>query len=128
MNWVYCIAFVGDRFAMVFNPKREGWEMPGGRVEPGESAEQAAVREVREECGCDFLPVSIRPRRDGVVFYGRLACLAGSRGGGELRWDLFESLPENLAFAREEYDEVLAWAEAENRASKVQRGGFSSSL
>jgi 8-oxo-dGTP pyrophosphatase MutT (NUDIX family) len=27
------------------------WQLPKGRIEPGESAEQAAVREVREETG-----------------------------------------------------------------------------
>ena len=28
------------------------WELPGGKVEPGESPAEAAVREVREELGC----------------------------------------------------------------------------
>jgi 8-oxo-dGTP diphosphatase len=32
---------------------RGGWELPGGRVDPGETSQEAVVREVREELGCD---------------------------------------------------------------------------
>ena len=31
------------------------WEFPGGKVEPGEGAAAAIVREIREELGCDIV-------------------------------------------------------------------------
>ncbi|MCP3026503.1 NUDIX hydrolase [Halobacillus sp. A5] len=35
---------------LIKGPKR-GWEMPGGQVEEEEPLQEAAVREVKEECG-----------------------------------------------------------------------------
>lgn len=40
-----------DRFLLVKSPYKSHWDLPGGMVDPGESAVQAAFREVTEELG-----------------------------------------------------------------------------
>lgn len=47
---VIVAAFDGSRWLMTVHPER-GLEWPGGKAEPGETIEQAAVREVYEETG-----------------------------------------------------------------------------
>jgi 8-oxo-dGTP diphosphatase len=39
------------RCLMVFNRFRQAWELPGGMLDPGESAREAAFRELAEESG-----------------------------------------------------------------------------
>ena len=50
-----------------------GWELPGGKVEPGEVPDQAVVREVAEELGC------------AIEVTGRLSGEAEIRDGDTLR-------------------------------------------
>jgi 8-oxo-dGTP diphosphatase len=44
------------RIVLVHRPKYDDWSLPKGKLDPGETWEQAAVREVQEETGlrCDL--------------------------------------------------------------------------
>lgn len=52
---VAAVCFDGPRVLLTQRPAGTHlaghWEFPGGKIEPGESPEEALVRELREECG-----------------------------------------------------------------------------
>lgn len=79
-------------------PAQGRWSLPGGRVEPGESDEQAVVREVAEETGLDVTVTahvgSVRRAAPGGGGYDIRDYAARPTGGvlqagddaGEARW------------------------------------------
>ncbi|OHA91630.1 MAG: hypothetical protein A2758_00800 [Candidatus Zambryskibacteria bacterium RIFCSPHIGHO2_01_FULL_49_18] len=54
LQGVHAFCFCGDKMAIVKHAK-SGWMPPGGAIEPGESYEEAVVREVKEETNMKIL-------------------------------------------------------------------------
>ncbi len=88
------------------------YEFPGGKVEPGENARDAIIREIREELGCSVVPV----RMLSPVHHrepGRIIRLIPFLCRLEIR-----SLPrplehESLGFFSRQTLEELPWAPAD---------------
>lgn len=49
------------------------WEFPGGKIEPGEMPEAAALRECREEAGLDVVVVGTYPTVEHEYDHGRVS-------------------------------------------------------
>jgi 8-oxo-dGTP diphosphatase len=104
--------------AVVYRPKYEDWTLPKGKLEPGESWDQAALREVEEETGlhCELreelgdVSYTDRHGRPKTVRYWRMEVSSGefrpNNEVSELSW-----LPPSEAAAQLSFDrdrEILA--------------------
>lgn len=109
----------GERCLMVFNRFRQAWELPGGMIDPGESAREAAVRELLEESGqtpdaLDFAGAAlIRVAPDNrleylAIYRGRIESPHPFTANDEMSdatwWLPSDALPDLLPI-----DEVLAY-------------------
>lgn len=64
------VCFRGDEVLLIRRgapPFAGDWSLPGGRIEWGERAADAALRELREETGCDAEIVGLIDVIDGLI-------------------------------------------------------------
>ena len=66
-EWSSEAALILTRRAMNLGNHAGQWALPGGRIEPGESPEQAAVRELQEEVGLTLDQAAVLGRLDDFV-------------------------------------------------------------
>lgn len=106
------VVLTDDGFVLVRrkrDPFKGSWALPGGFVEYGETVEEAAAREVKEETGLDVKLVGLvgvysDPERDPRGHVVSVAFLAWAVGGelkaaddaGEVA--VFKEVPEAMAF------------------------------
>ncbi len=103
---VLCLIQDGNRILLQNRVKKDwqGYTLPGGHVEPGESFVDAVIREMKEETGLDILKprlVGIKqfPIEDGryIVLLFKTECFSGqvvSSDEGEMEWVECDRLSE----------------------------------
>lgn len=106
-QYVVVCSRYGENWLLSRHRKRDTWETQGGHIEPGETPQQAARRELFEESGaedaqlypvCDYCGFDSQSAANGMVFLAvihRLGTLPESEMQ-EVR--LFDTLPENLTY------------------------------
>jgi len=103
----------GRVYAVVHRPAYDDWTFPKGKVDPGESDEEAALREVTEETGVHCRldrPLGAtsyidRKGRPKIVHYWLMRAGAGRFAPGaevdEIRWLPFDEALDLLSYERD---------------------------
>lgn len=82
---VHAYCFSNGQLVTVYDPIKGGWTPPGGQVEPGESVEDAVVREVLEESNMHVLRQKLIGYQDihepgGTITQTRSVCIVEPMG------------------------------------------------
>ena len=69
---VYGCAIHDGKVLLIFDPRSDKWELPGGGIDQGETEKQAMVREIKEETGLDADVSEIKLLKRELGYYKAL--------------------------------------------------------
>ncbi len=100
---VICVCRYKGKYVFSYNKKRNGWEIPGGHIEEGESWQEAAKREMYEETGATKIevePISVyKISTYGILCFCEILELEELPKEYEMeKIMLSDNLPDNLTF------------------------------
>ena len=103
-KWIFCR-----------HKARKTWELPGGHIEPGETALEAAHRELYEETGAadaQITPVGIYKLFDyGLLCFAEVKTLSQIPENSEIaEIRLMDRVPQELTYAGV-HDRLLCWVQ-----------------